>query len=225
MTRLCVLIIAAMLAFSHPGKAHGLDEYVQATRLDFGRDRVGVELDLTPGVAVAAEVFALIDRDHDMRITPHEIADYAQRVLRDLSLRLDDHEQPLTLLRAESPSWEQIHSGEGTIRIRAFAGVKLTNGTHRIRYENMHQRQGRGAFLVNALVPSMRDIEIRHQHRDVLQHAIEVDFNVWPRFAASWWLLPGAGLTALLVRRRRGRTRCHSGCTVPSLLVGPRGSV
>lgn len=211
MTRFSVLTMTALLAYQISGKAHALDEYRQATRLDFARDHVRVELSLTPGVAVAAQVFALIDRDADSRISPIEIEDYALRVLRDLSLRVDDHQQRLRLIRAESASWEETRDGEGTIRIQAVADVSLTRGRYRIRFENMHEREGAGAFLVNALAPADRDLEIRAQRRDVLQHSIEVDLQVAPWFPARWWLVPVAAVAAILIKSATERTRVHSG--------------
>jgi hypothetical protein len=204
MTRACLFTIGALLAWPVPAEPHRLDEYLQATRLAISRDRVVVELDLTPGVFVAARVFALIDRDEDTRVTPLEIEDYAHRVLRDLSLSVDGHGCALTLVRAESPSWEEIRDGEGTIRLEAFARAALKRGGHRIRYENMHQRGGSGVFLVNVLAPSTPDVAIRAQHRDFLQHDIDVDVDVGtPLITASWWLLPVAGLAAVLIGWRR----------------------
>ena len=90
MRRICVLALGLLLPGSAPAEAHRLDEYLQATRLGISRDRVVVELDLTPGVLVAAQVFAMIDRDGDARVSPVEIEGYARRVLRDLSLSVDD---------------------------------------------------------------------------------------------------------------------------------------
>src|SRR5439155_879967 len=79
----------------------------QATRLGISRDRVVVELDLTPGVLVAAQVFPMIDRDGDARVSPVEIEGYARRVRRDLSRRVYDRPYALTLTRPESPPWDQ----------------------------------------------------------------------------------------------------------------------
>ena len=54
--------------------AHRLDEYLQATLLAPDRDGVGVELRLTPGVAVLPQVLPLIDRNSDGRISAEEEA-------------------------------------------------------------------------------------------------------------------------------------------------------
>ena len=200
MRRICVLALGLLLPGSAPAEAHRLDEYLQATRLGISRDRVVVELDLTPGVLVAAQVFAMIDRDGDARVSPVEIEGYARRVLRDLSLRVDDRPYALTLTRAESPSWDDIREGEGTIHLEAFAHTALARGVHRIRYENRHESTS-GVFLVNALKPSTDAVAIRAQRRDVRQHAIDLNVDVGTSLdAAMWLMIPVGALAALLIR-------------------------
>lgn len=206
MKRISVLAVGLLLHVSASAEAHRLDEYLQATRLDISRNRVVVELDLTPGVLVASQIFATIDSDGDGRVSPTEIEDYARRVLRDLSLRVDDRPCALTLTRAESPSWDEIRDGEGTIHLEAFADTPLARGVHRIRYANMHESAS-GVFLVNALKPSTDALVIRAQRRDVQQRVIDLDVDVGTSFdAATWWVIPIAGLGALLMRRRRTPT-------------------
>ena len=205
MKRISVLAVGLLLHVSASAEAHRLDEYLQATRLDISRNRVVVELDLTPGVLVASQIFATIDSDGDGRVSPTEIEDYGRRVLRDLSLRVDDRPCALTLTRAESPSWDEIRDGEGTIHLEAFADTPLARGVHRIRYANMHESAS-GVFLVNAL-KSTDAVVIRAQRRDVQQHVIDLDVDVGTSFdAATWWVIPIAGLGALLMGRRRTPT-------------------
>ena len=64
MTRLGLAMLCAV-ALAPRVDAHQLDEYLQAARLDLSRDRVGVEIDLTPGMAIAPQIIALIDVDAD----------------------------------------------------------------------------------------------------------------------------------------------------------------
>jgi hypothetical protein len=206
MKRISVLAVGLLLHVSASAEAHRLDEYLQATRLDISRNRVVVELDLTPGVLVASQIFATIDSDGDGRVSPTEIEDYARRVLRDLSLRVDDRPCALTLTRAESPSWDELRDGEGRIHLEAFADTPLARGVHRIRYANMDESAS-GVFLVNALKPSTDALVIRAQRRDVQQRVIDLDVDVGTSFdAATWWVIPTAGLGALLMRRRRTPT-------------------
>ncbi|HXI29434.1 MAG TPA: hypothetical protein VNG89_13440, partial [Vicinamibacterales bacterium] len=45
--------------------AHRRDEYLQAARLAIDPGRVQIELDLTPGIALAEAILADIDRNRD----------------------------------------------------------------------------------------------------------------------------------------------------------------
>ena len=201
-------VLLGMLAWPQPAESHRLDEYLQATRLTFSRDRVVVELDLTPGVSVAPQVFALIDRDGDARVSAVEIAAYGQRVLQDLSLRIDGHVSSLTLVRAESPTWDEIREGLGTIRLEASAAAPLaTYGRHRVVYDNAHQ-PAIGVYLVNALTPSVTDMTIGPPRRDMLQRSIDLDVDITTRFAtASWFILMVGALAMLVIVRQRTAAR------------------
>jgi hypothetical protein len=197
-------VVLALLAWPPPAESHRLDEYLQATRLAFSRDRVVVELDLTPGVSVARQVFAMIDRDGDARVSPVEIEAYGQRVLQDLSLRIDGRLSTLNLVRAESPTWDEIREGLGTIRLEASAEAPLaTYGRHRVMYDNAHQ-PAIGVYLVNALTPSVTGIKIGPARRDMLQRRIDLDVDVTTRFAtATWFILMVGALAALVTVRQR----------------------
>lgn len=89
------------------------------TRIALSGDRVALEIDLTPGAAVAPRIFARIDRDGDGQVTGVEIERYADAVLSNLVLEIDGRASLLTLTRAECPSWSEIRDGDGTIRLRA----------------------------------------------------------------------------------------------------------
>jgi hypothetical protein len=201
-----VLALALVLAWAPRAEVHQLDEYLQASRLGLARGRVTIELDLTPGMSIAPQIFAMVDGDGNGQVAPEEIERYAREVIGDLQLRVDDRRLPLTLTRAESPTWDEIREGTGQIRLEALADVpSLTRGRHRIAYENAHQ-SANGVYLVNALAPTSREIAIHAQHRDALQHSIDLDVDVTS--ASDWaiWLaFACVGLMMLLaVRLRRG---------------------
>ena len=80
---------AVVALLSVDGQSHNLDEYLQAARLLLVRDRVALELDLTPGVAVAPGIIAIIDQDADAAISSEEARAYAQTVMSDVRLSLD----------------------------------------------------------------------------------------------------------------------------------------
>ncbi|HSV15655.1 MAG TPA: hypothetical protein VLI90_15445, partial [Tepidisphaeraceae bacterium] len=70
------LLAIAIVMLTPPGVgAHRLDEYLQATRVGIERERVSLEMDLTPGVSVARQVTAWIDSDGNRVIsTPESLA-------------------------------------------------------------------------------------------------------------------------------------------------------
>ena len=108
-----------------PASAHRLDEYLQAARIAIDPDRVHIELDLTPGVAVARGILADLDADRDGTFTADEARAYAARMLREIRLELDG--QPLTLALTDSraPAADAILRGEGVIRLQLTAAVPL----------------------------------------------------------------------------------------------------
>ena len=199
-----LLAAAVLLALPHDTSAHRLDEYLQATRIAVATDRVEVEMDLTPGVAVAPRVFALVDRDADGRVSEREIEAYARSVLQDVVLRIDGRAYGLELVRAESPSWGEMRDGLGTIRIEGTAAVSLAaSGDHRIRYQNFHQPDI-SVYLANALVPSSRAIAIAGQQRDPTQQRFDLDLTIsGERRYYSWLAVQGLVFAALLLYRAR----------------------
>jgi hypothetical protein len=197
--------LVVLLAVPSAAAAHLLDEYLQATRIAVARDRIVLEINLTPGAAVAPEIVGLIDADHDGQVAASEIAIYAQRVVRDLVLEVDGRRYPLSLTRAECPTPAEMREGAGTIRLQVSATlpVPLREGArHRVRYENAH-RSEIGVYLVNALVPASRAITIAGQRRDARQHGITLDVDLASApSVVAWLVFPAAGLAALGFYRR-----------------------
>ena len=208
MSRTLLAALALVLASVQSASAHQLDEYLQATRIAVERDRIVVEMSLTPGVTVADQIFASIDRDSDHQISGSEIEAYGRIVLQDLLLEFDGGPYPLTLARAECPPWSDMREGLGTIRLQATADVPVgTAGHHQLQFANTH-RPDISVYLVNPLVPSSRTFSIIEQQRDMHQHGIRLNINVTqPYTSASWIFVPVAGMAAVLVYRRRGTRR------------------
>src|SRR5262245_11071249 len=96
---LCLAIFG--LAITHIAEAHRLDEYLQATRISIEPGRIAVEMNLTPGAAVAKDVIATIDRDGNGEISATEGAAYASDVLHSVSLNVDDERHSLVLQNYE----------------------------------------------------------------------------------------------------------------------------
>jgi hypothetical protein len=193
--------VAVLLTAAAPVSAHQLDEYLQAARLAVARDRVVVDLVLTPGASIAARVLAGIDGDRNGVLSPLEIEAYARRVLQDMTLRVDDEGRALELVRADAASGSELRDGIGTIRLQASAALALPPGRHRVIFENGHEPEV-AVYLANAVMPASSDVTLGPPRRDPLQRRIEIDVELQRRGAAAWVLLP-IGVTALLLTRRR----------------------
>ena len=143
MTRVCAAAIAFAIVMPAEPSAHRLDEYLQAARLSLARDRVTLELDLTPGANIATSIVALLDRDGDDTISPTEAGAYGQAVLADLVLALDGRPVALSLTRVEAPSIDEMRDGSGTIQVRAAGQVDVAaSGRRRLDFRNNHQTGG-----------------------------------------------------------------------------------
>jgi len=195
------------LAAPAPAGAHRLDEYLQATRLSIGVDRVDLEIDLTAGVAVAPEVFAWIDTDRDGQISIAEGDAYARQMLRAVALSVDGRPAPVSLIAIRLPQLREMSQGVGTIQLRASAGISAAGaGRHQISYVNAH-RPERSVYLVNALVPADLRIQIAGQQRDRAQHGLTLDVTVTGApWARTWSLLALLAMAGALGVTRRPRT-------------------
>jgi hypothetical protein len=72
---LCRLpLLLALLALPSAVFAHRDDQYLQATLVAIEPSGVRLQINLTPGVAVAEQVIAEIDRDRDGAISKNEAA-------------------------------------------------------------------------------------------------------------------------------------------------------
>jgi len=206
------VLLCVWLGRPAPIGAHRLDEYLQAARIAVDVDRVGVELDLTPGVAIAPSVLAMIDRDRNGEITGDEGDAYARQVIEGLVMDVDGHAVRARLEEQTMPVWRDVAEGTGVIRLRASAALsRLGSGRHQLYFQNVH-RSEIGVYLVNALVPADDRIEITGQRRDAAQHELTIDFHVRGarRFGAAWSALAGflvAATIGLVSVRRRAGTR------------------
>jgi hypothetical protein len=198
--------------------AHRLDEYLQAARLSVEPGRVELQLDLTPGSAVAEMIITDIDRDRDGRLSPAEQREYAQRVLDTIELRIDDRPLRVRPIDMTFPDLQVLRQGEGSIRLRTEALLPRTLiGEHHLAFRNRH-RPDVSVYLANALLPDGDSVAITAQRRDPTQRDLTIDYVVRsePAAAGSVWLL-GLGamlLTAVLnycVRSSRmaGHMACH----------------
>ena len=203
---IALFFAVVVLGRSTPVGAHRLDEYLQATRVAVGVERVGLDVDLTPGISIAPQITASIDTNGDGTLSPDEAAAYARQVLDSLAVSVDSRRVPLTLIDVQMPDVRDIALGVGTLRLRVAANLlPLAVGRHQLTFVNSHRRES-SIYLANALVPDDGRIEIVAQRHERDQHGLTIDYQVSPR--AGWtrisWLL--AALTALGVLAGARRT-------------------
>ena len=205
-------LLGVWLSTPTPAGAHRLDEYLQATRLSIGIERVGLEIDLTAGVAAAPRVFAWIDTNRDGQISNAEGDAYARQLLRSVVLSVDGQPVPITLVEIRFPQFREMSLGVGTIRVRATANVSAAGaGRHQVSYFNTHRSES-SVYLVNALVPADPRIQIADQRRDSAQHGLTLDYTVrgdapWARTCS---LLAGLAMAGVLGVTRWPRTKARA---------------
>ena len=189
--------------------AHRRDEYLQAARIAIAPDRVQIELDLTPGIALADAIIADIDTNRDGVLSPDEQRAYGGLVLRALDLAVDDRPLQMQPFTSTFPDVEAMRRGEGTIRLESDATLPGRSlGPHALSFRNRHHPD-RSVYLANALVPEREEVAITAQRRDHDQRELTIDYVLRPGPAIpprAWLLVSVAGtvlLCALAMRRLR----------------------
>ena len=178
---LCPLaLLLALLAFPCAVFAHRDDQYLQATLVAVEPSGVRLQINLTPGVAVAEQVLAQIDRDRDGAISKNEAAAYAESLRRDLTLRIDGRKLDLNLTASEFVPPEELRTGSGIIQMEFSASFgPLVTGPHSLTLENRHLTTI-SVYLINAARPRFATIEITRQKRNENQSAGEIEFTFHP---------------------------------------------
>jgi hypothetical protein len=218
-----LLSVLALTALPPAAFAHRLDEYLQATLVEIEPDTIRLHVNLTPGVAAADVVLAMIDRDHDGTISPDEAAAYTELLRRDLTVRLDGREVELTLKGSTFPTCAEVRKGSGTIQTGFAARVgDLPARPHQLIVENRHL-PAVGVYLVNAARPTSPLVRVTAQTRNDNQSNGEIEFTtgatVRPTRAAPFVASLAALLSVLsaVVWRARKRVSVQTDTATPGL--------
>jgi hypothetical protein len=213
---------AILLSIGTPATAHRLDEYLQATLIAVEKDRVQVQIRLTPGVAVFPFVLAMIDTNADGVISESEQRVYAERVVRDLSVTVDGDRLMPRLVSTKFPGTGEMKEGLGEIQLEFSADLPRNGTNRRLIFENHHQSRI-AAYLVNCLVPRDPDIRFIAQNRNESQSLYRLDYVqaavrsdalsiAWWSGARGWLGTPALLLLARLALLWRQRTLSSSPC-------------
>lgn len=186
-----LFLLMVVLLLAGICQAHRLDEYLQAALITPRSDRVEIQLNLTPGVAVLPVVLAAIDSDGDGKLSDAEKGAYARRVVRDLAISADQVPVRPLLVSSRFPEIGEMREGNGEIRLELTAQLPGPGRIRRVRIENRHMA-GVAAYLANALVSRDPEVRIERQVRNYSQSVYEVDYTVaggsgW-RFGGPLWI-------------------------------------
>ena len=206
MKRLAAAVVVAgsiVLMGVVPASAHRLDEYLQAMRVDVRPDGIVVEIDLTPGAAIAPGVLAALDSDSNGTIESAERDAYVTGVIRSLDVTLDGRQLALAVASRDFPSPDELRAGAGVVRLVLEAGFVQSSGSHRLVADNGYRRDV-GAYLANALRPGSDTITIAAQRRDPRQQTLTIDYVVGrPLLTRASWTAAAALLIAFSFYRRQ----------------------
>ena len=174
-------LLLGLVALPATGLAHRLDEYLQATLVTIEPNEVRLQINLTPGVAVADRVLARIDHDHDGVISTNEAAAYAESVRRDLTVLLDQRKVALNLTASNFPAPAELRTGWGIIQLEFSAAIgPLSAGAHKLVLKNRHL-PGLSVYLVNAAQPKSDLVQVTKQTRNKQQSTGEIEFVISPK--------------------------------------------
>jgi hypothetical protein len=179
-TTATAFIAAGILLYTKGASAHRIDEYLQATLLSLEAHRVQASMRLIPGILVSPSVIAAIDTDGDGAFSENEQRAYAQRVLGDLSITLDGKNVQPVLLSWSFPEPAQLHGGLGEIHIEyaiEYGEDWPHGGPNRSLILTNHHLNSASVYLMNALVPQDRGIQILAQKRNGQQSLYELDYR------------------------------------------------
>ena len=197
---LALTIALVAIAGSVETSAHRLDEYLQAARIAIDPGAVHIEVDLTPGSALAEAVIAGIDRNRDGSLSADEQRTYASLVIGALEVEADGRRLRVAPGDSRFPDSEAMRRGEGTIRLQSAVTLpELSIGAHQLLFRNRHHPDG-SVYLANALVPGSDHVAITAQRRDGDQSELIIDFvmRAAPATTARAWMLSGVAAAAVL---------------------------
>jgi len=180
----CLLPWLLLALVASPSAAHRLDEYLQAMLVFIEPSGIQLQINLTPGVEVADQVLARIDRDDDGVISKDEAGAYAELLKRDLSVRLDGHNVGLKLTGYEFPKPSELRSGLQIIQVEFTAICDFDAGPHELIVENSHVPTA-SVYLFNAAKSKSGAVQVISQNRNNDQSVGEIEFILTPPSNAS----------------------------------------
>lgn len=176
MRKITFLIAAGSLLLSNAAFAHRIDEYLQATIFSLEANRVQASMRLIPGVQVSASVIAAIDANGDGNLSDGEERAYAERVLSDLTITIDNKRATPKLISWSFPPTAEMRDGLGEIHIE-YAVDLQSGGLDRSLVVANHHQIASSVYLMNVLVPQDTRLRIVTQKRNEQQSLYQLDYQ------------------------------------------------
>lgn len=170
------VLIFFCLLLSATVSAHRLNEYLQATTISLTRDKVFLELRLTPGTDVAERIIKGIDLNGDHRFSEGEKRAYLNQLNRDVSLAIDGHTASLRLLSSTFSNVEDFKKGIGDVIIDYEVDITTPGFAHQLIFKNQHY-SSIAVYMVNTLLPADTTIRVTGQTRSNDQSVYQLDFT------------------------------------------------
>jgi hypothetical protein len=164
-----------LVLVARPSPAHRLDEYLQAMLVGIEPSGIRLQINLIPGMEVAGQVLARIDRDQDGTISTDDAAAYAELLKRDLAVRLDKDNLELNLTGCEIPTPSELRSGWHIIQVEFTVIHDFDAGPHKLIVKNSHLPTT-SVYLFNAAKPKSGFIQVISQNRNHDQSVGEIEF-------------------------------------------------
>jgi hydrogenase/urease accessory protein HupE len=159
-----------------PALAHRLNEYLEATTINFWNGNILLEMRLTSGVDVANEILNGIDLNGDHLISVKEESAYMAQLGREISFSLDGVPTMLIPVSFSFPTMDAMRKGIGDIIVKYEIHVERSGIVHHLKLINKHHNRI-AVYLVNCLMPSDTSIHVVSQNRNVDQSAYQLYFT------------------------------------------------
>lgn len=174
---LVVLLLIPAQTWAHPEH-----DFVQSSYIVLTDSQILVEVDLSPGYEIGADLVKLIDTDADEVITETEARSYALEVASFLYLEANGRELSLALTSFEYPSYDSFAEGRHGFKLHLSAPLPSSEpGNYQLSYENTYEPVGfTNSYLVNGFVQAaVADaIDITGLDRDYYQHTLSLEYAI-----------------------------------------------
>ncbi|MCA9892445.1 MAG: hypothetical protein KC615_05645 [Anaerolineae bacterium] len=165
-----------------PTLAHTFDEFEVASYISLAEGDILIEVDITAGYLIGADVAQSIDTDGDLSLSESEVMAFAYEVMESITLASTDSAIDLQLVTFEYPSYRSFAQGIHSIKLHMVATLPESQpGTYALYYTNTYAYENvTNEYSVNGFVDTdaQEMIDIMQQDRDWDQTSLELTYTI-----------------------------------------------